>query len=133
MTNDHTAVVLVPVHRGEVARRFFETLGFAELSHGSPVSHGAATPVRNAWLARGDVRIHLHVAPDGVPLEPVKLAIETEDPMADAERCWNAGYSVLVEHPSPGCVRLFVMDPFENQVELLGPADAAWPDEERCA
>ena len=127
MTHDRTAVVLVPAHGGEDGRRFYETLGFAELSH------GAGAPGRGAWLARGEVRIHLCAAPDGAPREPVELTIEAEDPTAVAECCWNAGYSVLVEQPSPECVRLLVIDPFGNRVELAGTADVAQFGAERCA
>jgi len=127
MKHDHTAVILAPAHRGEDGRRFYETLGFVELSHGAgALGHGA-------WLAHGDVRIHLHAAADGAPLEPVELTIAVDDPTAVAECCWNAGYSVRVEQPSPERMRLYVIDPFGNRVELVGPASVDELGAERCA
>ena len=119
MTHDADDVVLVPVRGREDARRFYETLGFAEHAH-------------DTWLARGEVRIHLHTASDDAPHEPVELAIEADDPTAVAERCWNAGYSVRVEQAGRGRMRLFVIDPFDNRVELLG-TEAARSGAERCA
>lgn len=47
--------------------------------------------------------------------EPVVLSVANPD--AVAERCWDAGYNVRVDHDATG-VTISVIDPFGRQIEL---------------
>ena len=48
--------------------------------------------------------------------EPVVLAVGNPDALA--ERCWDAGYSVRVDHDATG-VTMSVIDPFGRRIELV--------------
>jgi catechol 2,3-dioxygenase-like lactoylglutathione lyase family enzyme len=48
--------------------------------------------------------------------EPVVLAVDNPDALA--ERCWDAGYSVRVDHDATG-VTMSVIDPFGRRIELV--------------
>jgi hypothetical protein len=48
--------------------------------------------------------------------EPVVLSVDNPDALA--ERCWDAGYSVRVEHDATRTT-LSVIDPFGRQIDLV--------------
>ena len=48
--------------------------------------------------------------------EPVVLSVDNPDGLA--ERCWDAGYSVRVDHDATG-VTMSVIDPFGRRIELV--------------
>ena len=48
--------------------------------------------------------------------EPVILSVDNPDGLA--ERCWDAGYSVRVEHDATG-MTMSVIDPFGRRIELV--------------
>ena len=48
--------------------------------------------------------------------EPVVLSVANPDALA--ERCWDAGYSVRVDHDATG-VTMSVIDPFGRRIELV--------------
>lgn len=48
--------------------------------------------------------------------EPVVLSVDNPDVLA--ERCWDAGYSVRVEHDATRTT-LSVIDPFGRQIDLV--------------
>jgi hypothetical protein len=49
--------------------------------------------------------------------EPIVLSVA--DPNALAERCWDAGYSVRVDHDATGVTMMSVIDPFGHRIELV--------------
>ncbi|HTJ22965.1 MAG TPA: hypothetical protein VL383_11255 [Gemmatimonadaceae bacterium] len=51
-----------------------------------------------------------------VDREPVVLPVDNPDVLA--ERCWDAGYSVRVEHDATRTT-LSVIDPFGRQIDLV--------------
>jgi hypothetical protein len=57
---------------------------------------------------------------DAVDGEPVVLSVA--NPNALAERCWDAGYSVRVDHDATGVTTMSVIDPFGRRIELLANA-----------
>ena len=62
--------------------------------------------------ARIDVRSR--VAGSG---EPVVLTVSNPEHLA--ERCWDAGYSVRVDHDATGDATMSVIDPFGRRLELV--------------
>ena len=48
--------------------------------------------------------------------EPAVLSVDNPDALA--ERCWDAGYSVRVDHDATG-VTMSVIDPFGRRIELV--------------
>ena len=52
-----------------------------------------------------------------VDSEPVVLSVDNPDALA--ERCWDAGYSVRVEHGRAGDATMSVIDPFGRRIDLV--------------
>ena len=51
--------------------------------------------------------------------EEAPVVLHVDDPLAIAERCWDAGFSVRPLERSFGDVTLSVTDPFGRQIELV--------------
>lgn len=49
--------------------------------------------------------------------EPVALTVSNPEHLA--ERCWDAGYSVRVDHDETGDAAMSVIDPFGRRLELV--------------
>ena len=67
-----------------------------------------------AFIVEG-VRIDVSTSAAG-DREPVVLSVDNPDALA--ERCWDAGYSVRVDHDATG-VTMSVIDPFGRRIELV--------------
>jgi len=112
-----TAVLRLDVHadRGidakvDAARQFYcDVLGGREI----------ASPTEGLWfLVRGVLVETGHQRADSLRL----VTLPVRDPEAVAARCWNAGYTVLVdgdEAASPGTFGL--LDPFGVRIDLVAP------------
>jgi hypothetical protein len=46
------------------------------------------------------------------------MSLEVDDPVAVAEKCWDAGYTVYASDSDEGDTRLSVIDPFGRRIEL---------------
>lgn len=66
----------------------------------------------------GDTRIEVEPGASVVPAAPV--AVVVDDPVAIAERCWDAGYTVRVHDGPASAPSLFVADPFGRVIALVG-------------
>ena len=55
------------------------------------------------------------------------VAVVVDDPVAIAERCWDAGYTVRVHDDPAGAVSLFLADPFGREIALIGRTSTTYP------
>lgn len=74
------------------------------------------------WFRIDDVLVE--TGPDCHDGAPVLLPVD--DPLAVAERCWDAGFTVRLLDPPFGNATVSVTDPFGRQVNLV-PADREDP------
>ena len=83
---------------------------------------------RQAWPTRlADGRGSLWFLVGGTLLEvspearvaATPIVLEVDDPCELAERCWDAGFGVMVDEEAEGCLSLSVVDPFGRRVVLL--------------
>lgn len=54
--------------------------------------------------------------------EEAAVLLHVDDPLAIAERCWDAGFSVRMLDRPPGDAIISVTDPFGRQIELAQSA-----------
>jgi hypothetical protein len=79
---------------------------------------GGASSERALSFLVGDTRIDVEPGADGTTAAPV--AVVVDDPVAIAERCWDAGYTVRVHDGAAGAASLFLSDPFGRMIALVG-------------
>jgi len=79
---------------------------------------GRRTDGVRLWFRIDDVLIETGPSFHGGP--PVLLHVD--DPLAVAERCWDAGFTVRLLDPPFGRATISVMDPFGRQLTLVRAA-----------
>ena len=100
-------LVSAPNHTG-VARAFY-----CDALHGRQVWDSERVGSLSFIVAGTRIDVSTNGAGDR---EPVVLSVDNPDALA--ERCWDAGYSVRVEHDAT-TVRMSVIDPFGRRIELV--------------
>lgn len=92
---------------------------YTGLLRGRPV-HRAGHRIEGArlWFRIDDVLVE--TGPGIAGEAPVLLSVD--DPLAVAERCWDAGFTVRLLDAPFGRATVSVTDPFGRQVNLVPPA-----------
>ena len=100
---------------------------YTDLLRGRLVHHARRrTDGAHLWFRVDDVLVQTGPGADGGA--PVLLHVD--DPLALAERCWDAGFTVRLLDPPFGHATVSVMDPFGRQLSL---APAAYRDPRQAA
>jgi hypothetical protein len=73
------------------------------------------------WFERGDLKIHLGVESDFRPARKAQPALLVVDLQVLVGRLQAAGHDVREGEPLEGYHRVYVDDPFGNQIELMEP------------
>jgi len=72
-----------------------------------------------AWFRGGALRLHLGVDPHFRPAGKAHPALLVRGLAELAARCLAAGFPPITDEPLEGFVRVYVLDPFGNRIELL--------------
>jgi len=99
----------IAIDKTRLARAFY-----CDVLHGRQVwdSEGAG---RLSFIVEG-ARIDVSTTAAG---ESAPVVLSVANPARLAERCWDVGYSVRVDHDATGEARVSVIDPFGRQIELV--------------
>jgi len=100
------------------ARRFYaELLGIPEVPKPTHLARRGG-----CWFERGDLKIHLGVAPNFHPARKAHAGLLVNDLAALIEHLADNGHPARPDEPLPGYIRAYVDDPFGNRLELLQAA-----------
>jgi hypothetical protein len=97
----------VAINKTRIARAFY-----CDVLHGRQVWDSERAGSLSFVVEGARIDVSTNAAGDS---EPVVLSVAK--PEALAERCWDAGYSVRVDHDATG-VTMSVIDPFGRRIEL---------------
>jgi len=97
----------VAIDQARIARAFY-----CDVLHGRQVWHSERAGGLSFIVDGARIDVSASVTGDS---EPVVLCVANPDALA--ERCWDAGYRVRVDHDETG-LTMSVFDPFGRRIEL---------------
>jgi catechol 2,3-dioxygenase-like lactoylglutathione lyase family enzyme len=107
----------MPAGGEELARSFYAgVLGIDETPKPAHLAKRGG-----CWFERGDLKIHLGVAPDFRPARKAHVALLVADLRELQEKLRASGYALKEDEPLEGYRRIYVDDPFGNRIELMEP------------
>ena len=114
---DHVQLAM-PAGREDEARRFYrDLLGIPEAPKPPALAaHGGV------WFERGALKVHLGVDKQFAAARKAHPAFLVADLPALIARVNAAGFAAKTDEPLEGFLRVYVDDPFGNQIEFLEPA-----------
>ena len=96
-----------------------DALGGREVWH---ARRGRFVKTSKFSIGRSIVDVPPDLGPNAAPIRVV-----VDDPDELAQRCWDAGFSVLVNEDATGGAPVSVIDPFGRRVDLVPCVSAATP------
>lgn len=99
----------ISIEKNRIARAFY-----CDVLHGRQVWHSERAGSLSFMVEGARIDMSTSAAGDS---EPVVLSVGNPERLA--ERCWDAGYSVRVDHDPTGDATMSVIDPFGRRIELV--------------
>ena len=99
----------IAIDESRIARAFY-----CDVLHGRQVWDSERSDSLSFIVEGARIDVSTSAAGDS---EPVVLSVGNPERLA--ERCWDAGYSVRVDHDAVGDATVSVIDPFGRRIELV--------------